>query len=147
MIFTQEGAKSNTTLLALSQWKNTVDGDLRRENMIDEPKGLIDDEPKGLISRADEEAMEYEFQKQKEQEIVKMWMEDNDLTISWDLDINENKVYFISDIADPSVGIFQYDYSPSFRTETEAYRWCKAIMELCDVWKKYEQLYEKEARK
>jgi len=31
----------------------------------------MNDEPKGLISRADEEAMEYEFQKQKEKKEVK----------------------------------------------------------------------------
>jgi len=31
----------------------------------------MNDEPKGLISRADEEAMEYEFQKQKKNKEVK----------------------------------------------------------------------------
>jgi len=80
----------------------------------------------------------------KEQEIVKMWMEDNDLTISYDIDSNENTVYFISNIAEPSVGIFQYQYSPVFENKAEAYQWCRAIMELCDVWKEYEKLYEKE---
>jgi len=109
----------------------------------------MNDEPKGLISRESEEAMEYEFQKQKEQEIVKMWLEDHDLIISSEpinIDINKctwDLEYRITNIPDPSVGIFQYDYSPSFRTEAEAYQWCKAIMELCDVWKEYEQLYEK----
>ena len=32
---------------------------------------MIDDEPKGLISRESEEAMEYEFQKQKKKKEVK----------------------------------------------------------------------------
>ncbi|RLF46596.1 MAG: hypothetical protein DRN17_00100 [Thermoplasmata archaeon] len=32
----------------------------------------MNDEPKGLISRESEEAMEYEFQKQKEQEIERL---------------------------------------------------------------------------
>ena len=108
----------------------------------------MNDEPKGLISRESEEAMEREFQKQKDQEIVKMWLEDHDLIIASEPILNNPKIllYAVTNIPDPSVGIFQYDYSPSFRTEAEAYQWCKTIMELCDIWKKYEQLYEKEVK-
>ncbi|MHA1280639.1 MAG: hypothetical protein ACTSQ8_26070 [Candidatus Helarchaeota archaeon] len=99
----------------------------------------MNDEPKGFISCESEEAMEREFQKQKDQEIVKMWMEDNDLIISYDMDSNGNMVCFISNIAEPSVGIFQYQYSPVFKNKAEAYQWCKAIMELCGKWKEYEK--------
>jgi len=105
----------------------------------------MNDEPKGLISRESEETMEYEFQKQKEQEIIKMWLEDHDLIIASEpINIDMNKCtwdleYRITNIPDPGAGIFQYQYSPVFKNKAEAYQWCKAIMELCGKWKEYEK--------
>lgn len=86
----------------------------------------------------------------KDKAIIEAWLKDNDLIIASEPEgdifrgdeIENNLMYTVTNIPDPNVGIFQYAYSPSFRTEEEAYDWCKAIMELCGKWKEYEQLYE-----
>lgn len=56
-----------------------------------------------------------------------------DLTIEYWLDKSENEFMCITTLSDISTGIFPFDVSPKFRTQTELVNWWENIVNIFNI--------------